>query len=73
MSTELSQIEYPGKAISSSGNDANGKDIINAADLSDIEADEIEESKEALYRAEVTELTPVEAFKWNVDSDQSPC
>jgi hypothetical protein len=24
-------------------------------------------------RTERTELTPVEAFKWNVDGDQSPC
>lgn len=24
-------------------------------------------------RAELTELTPVEAFTWNVEGDQSPC
>lgn len=24
-------------------------------------------------RAELTELTPVEAFKWSVEGDQSPC
>jgi hypothetical protein len=24
-------------------------------------------------RAEQTELTPVEAFKWNVEGDESPC
>lgn len=24
-------------------------------------------------RGELTELTPVEAFKWNVEGDQSPC
>jgi len=26
-----------------------------------------------LYRSELTEITPVEALKWNVDGDESPC
>ncbi|KZF18813.1 OPT superfamily oligopeptide transporter [Xylona heveae TC161] len=47
--------------------------------VTDIEADgsvkgefEEEETKVLVDKAEKTELTPVEAFKWNVDGDQSP-
>lgn len=46
----------------------------------DVEADayvkgdvENEEGHSLIERAEKTELTPVEAFRWNVDGDQSPC
>lgn len=40
----------------------------------DIEGNSDEESKRLVAdRAEATELTPVEAFKWNVEGDQSPC
>jgi hypothetical protein len=31
------------------------------------------ERKRLMEKAEAVELTPVEAFKWNVDGDQSPC
>lgn len=42
--------------------------------VSDLEGSLNDESKAMLKdRAEATELTPVEAFKWNVDGDQSPC
>lgn len=48
-------------------------DVIKAA-VVDIEGSFGNESKEALQdRAEATELTPAEAFKWNVEGDQSPC
>lgn len=40
----------------------------------DVEGNFDEESKRLVAdRAEATELTPVEAFKWNVEGDQSPC
>lgn len=40
----------------------------------DVEGNSDEESKRLVAdRAEATELTPVEAFKWNVEGDQSPC
>lgn len=46
----------------------------NTAISSDIEGNLDEESKRLVAdRAEATELTPVEAFKWNVEGDQSPC
>lgn len=32
-----------------------------------------EGEKMTVDRAEATELTPAEAFKWNVEGDQSPC
>jgi hypothetical protein len=48
------------------------KDGIEVTSTSDLEAD-IEENEKLIYRAEKTELTPVEAFTWNVDGDQSPC
>lgn len=38
---------------------------------------EAEDSKQSpgdrLCRSELTEITPVEALKWNVDGDESPC
>lgn len=32
-----------------------------------------EEKRRLLYKVEKVELTPMEAFKWNVEGDQSPC
>jgi hypothetical protein len=32
-----------------------------------------DERKRLLAKVEETELTPMEAFKWNVEGDQSPC
>lgn len=46
----------------------------NTAISSDVEGNFDEEGKRLVAdRAEATELTPVEAFKWNVEGDQSPC
>lgn len=46
----------------------------NIAISEDVEGNSDEESKRLVAdRAEATELTPVEAFKWNVEGDQSPC
>lgn len=43
----------------------------------DLEAESNSQNqKDWLYkpdRGEVTEITPVEAFQWNVEGDQSPC
>jgi len=35
--------------------------------------DDSDEKKRLLSKVEETELTPMEAFKWNVEGDQSPC
>lgn len=49
------------------------EDIVGAA-VVDLEGSFGNDSKEALRdRAEATELTPAEAFRWNVEGDQSPC
>lgn len=49
-------------------------DKIVKAEAVDLEGSLGNDSKEALQdRAEVTELTPAEAFRWNVEGDQSPC
>lgn len=50
------------------------KDIIEpyVADLEDGDGCDAE-IKRLAEKAEAVELTPVEAFKWNVDGDQSPC
>jgi hypothetical protein len=46
----------------------------NTAVTSDVEGNFDDDSKRLVAdRAEATELTPVEAFKWNVEGDQSPC
>lgn len=60
---------YPHRAE----DDSKEGDIVKAAEV-DVEGSLGNESKEILQdRAEATELTPAEAFKWNVDGDQSPC
>lgn len=42
--------------------------------VADLEGEGYEAEKQRLVEvAEAVELTPVEAFKWNVDGDQSPC
>ncbi len=50
------------------------KDVIGST-VKDIEADRDskEDRRNLVDRAERTELTPVEAFEWNVEGDQSPC
>lgn len=46
----------------------------NTVATSDIEGNFDDDGKQLVAdRAEATELTPVEAFKWNVEGDQSPC
>lgn len=74
MSSEPHQIELDDSVRSSAGprprKISQDKDVTEVQSSSDVEADEDEK---ALYRAEKTELTPVEAFTWNVEGDESPC
>ena len=61
---------------------ASSKDLAKDLNISEVPAADLESEHttqdpgEWLYksdRTELTELTPVEAFKWSVDGDQSPC
>lgn len=56
---------------------ASEKDRVNEKNnfvTSDVEGNFDDDNKHLVPdRAEATELTPVEAFKWNVEGDQSPC
>lgn len=70
MATEIHQVGS--KTPPSSEKDR--VDEKNTVISEDIEGNSDEESKQLVAdRAEATELTPVEAFKWNVEGDQSPC
>jgi hypothetical protein len=50
----------------------NGSDI-EAAGSSQGDKGAVEDETLPLHRPDETELTPAEAFKWNVEGDQSPC
>lgn len=55
-----------------------GKDAIETkqAGVADLDAELLEENDDLKRQnivAEQKELTPLEAFKWNVEGDQSPC
>lgn len=70
MATEIHQVGSETPPLSEKDRIDEKNTIISQ----DIEGNFDEESKRLLAdRAEATELTPVEAFKWNVESDQSPC
>lgn len=75
MATEINQVGSESPAATDRRHMDEKKDSIVQADaFSDIERNSDEESKRmALDRAEATELTPVEAFGWSVEGDQSPC
>ena len=54
------------------------KDAIETkqAGVTDVDAELLEENDDLKRQnivAEQKELTPLEAFKWNVEGDQSPC
>lgn len=50
------------------------KDDLAKETVVDVEGNLDNDSEEMIRdRAEATELTPVEAFKWNVEGDESPC
>lgn len=70
MATEIHQVGSEAPPLS----EKDRIDEKNTAISEDIEGNSDEESKRLVAdRAEATELTPVEAFKWNVEGDQSPC
>lgn len=74
MATEIHQVGSEGPAAGERQPIDEKDRIVNADTSSDIEGNSDEESKRmTLDRAEATELTPAEAFKWNVEGDQSPC
>lgn len=50
------------------------KDDFTKETVVDVEGNSDNDSEQMIRdRAEATELTPVEAFKWNVEGDESPC
>lgn len=74
MATEIHQADPESSAASEGRPIAEKDNIVQADASSDLEGHIYEESKRLVAdRAEATELTPVEAFKWNVEGDQSPC
>lgn len=76
MATEIRQVgsELPPTSGASIEEKKAVQDAITRADTDDIEGSLDEEAKRLVAdRAEATELTPTEAFKWNVEGDQSPC
>lgn len=67
------EIHHVGSETPSSS-DKDRIDEKNTVVSEDVEGNFDEDSKRLVAdRAEATELTPVEAFKWNVEGDQSPC
>lgn len=75
MATEIHRVSPPSSASDTSKASGEEKDDKANANVSDIEGNDVDEESKKLApdRAEATELTPMEAFKWNVDGDQSPC
>lgn len=69
------EIRETGPESPPSYSDAPKKEgAITESKAADLEGSIDDESKESLRdRAEATELTPAEAFRWNVEGDQSPC
>lgn len=56
------------------GSQVSKKDDLTKETVVDVEGTSDNDSEQMIRdRAEATELTPVEAFKWNVDGDESPC
>lgn len=74
MATDIHQVGDSSPPAYPASVDEKKQDAIANADAVDVEGSIDEESKRLVAdRAEATELTPVEAFKWNVEGDQSPC
>lgn len=75
MATDIREAgpEVPPPAYDASSEDSK-KDGYTKEAVEDVEGNLDDESLDvARDRAETTELTPAEAFKWNVDGDESPC
>lgn len=74
MATEIHRVGDESPPAYPASVDEKKQDAITRADAVDLEGSVDEEGKQLIAdRAEATELTPVEAFKWNVEGDQSPC
>lgn len=80
MATEIHQAgrsseELPGTPPSDLDTKDKTKDNIEpyAADLEGEGYDAEKEKERLAHVAEAVELTPQQAFAWNVDGDQSPC
>jgi hypothetical protein len=80
MPTEIQQVESDLTSEDGSNLHTNLKEKSIAEGVLDLEAESSLESQRdgdqsdgLLIRAEKIELIPVEAFKTNVDGDQSPC
>lgn len=74
MATEIHQVGDESPPAYRASLDEKKQGAITRADAVDIEGSLDEDGKRLIAdRAEATELTPVEAFKWNVEGDQSPC
>lgn len=55
-------------------NDSNKLPDQSERPTADLEAETSKQNPgDKLYRSELTEITPVEALKWNVEGDESPC
>ena len=73
MAAEMQQVDSDHSSQVFSPSNSEEKDFIKA-NLADVEGNiDADDTKVPLYRPEETELTPAEAFRWNVDGDQSPC
>lgn len=73
MAAEIQQVDSDHSSQVFSPSNSEEKDVIQA-NLTDVEGNiDADDTKVPLYRSEETELTPAEAFRWNVDGDQSPC
>ena len=81
MTSDIQQVALArstSQDIDRSVGESEKKDVVRA-DISDIEAeaynggDSADENKLLLHQPDRTELTPAEAFKWDVHGDQSPC
>lgn len=77
-----SDIQWAGPRTPEPANGAGDADSLEKKDanlvvVSDIEAvaagNLSDENKALLHAADFTELTPAEAFNWDVSGDQSPC
>lgn len=77
MATDIHQVSSASPpSYDGASSDASRKDDITKKEaVVDVEGNDNdgESDKIPKDRAEATELTPLEALKWNVDGDQSPC
>lgn len=74
MATDIHQVGTESPPGYDANSDTSNKDEIARETVADVEGNKDSESEKIIRdRAEATELTPAEAFKWSVDGDQSPC